>query len=452
MSMRHRRFMAWMLGVVMAFSVIPSILNLLGVDFGLHHTPGGSSTHGLLLLTILLWTGAGLAIFTFLLSFLHYYLYHDEVVPVIGICMLWGGFADMFQTLAADRFIESSNDEPLFIPLTWAIGRSFGIFLLLLSLMLLMVRKRHSFPANSPRFFGLLSLAFGFGAFAIVYLLSNISDLPELVFPNLLISRPWDMLPLCIYVIAGTWVFRKFHLYRMDGLSYGLWVSVIADIAAQIHMAFGSTELFDNHYNLAHFLQLVSYFAPMFGLIQDHVDAHERLDVAAMEREQSERERRMLVALVDNTSEMVALISAQGEIRYCNRFMIQSLAIPPQERSGLPFSKVVHRISDNTSILRNLFERAFQNGHSFGEIELVSRDASRLIPVEYSLFPVISSVANVTMFGLVMRDNTARRQISEDREKHEKTLRSLISQRTAELAQMNRKMQHDLQERKRLEN
>jgi PAS domain S-box-containing protein len=452
-SFRHPlRFNLWLLAMVGLICVVPSLLNLAGVDFGLKadgFSPLGN-VRGLLLHTILLWSATCMAFFTFALAFFHYYVRRDFVTPVIGISILWGGFIDLFQTLAVDRFIQNTADSSLLIPFTWAIGRSFGIFILLLGVMILMVRKYRGNERGNARFFFLLAIAFGLAAFAIMDFLANSSNLPQIVFPDLLISRPWDVIPLFIYALAGLWVFRKFHAARRDSFSFAVWISVIPDIVAQLHMAFGSTELFDNSYNLAHIFKVISYMVPALGLLKDYVDIHHRLDMEVSERERSERDRRMLVALVDNTSEMIGLVGSQGEMSYCNRALVENLGIPLSEREGLPFSKIVNRAT-GSSLLRNLFDRAVQNGHAFGELELVTRDGSRLLPVQFSLFPVASNAFGASIFGIVMHDVTAQREQGEGRERHEQGLRRLISQRTAELALVNDKMRSELEGRKQLE-
>jgi signal transduction histidine kinase len=106
--------------------------------------------------------------------------------------------------------------------------------------------------------------------------------------------------------------------------------------------------------------------------------------------------------------------------------------------------------SESAPILRAMFERVQHQGHTFGEMELITRDGARLVPIEYSLFR-IPSLLKDTLLGLVMRDITANKQSAEDRLRHEQVLRRLISQRTSELAQMNEKMRSELDERKHLE-
>ncbi len=42
-------------------------------------------------------------------------------------------------------------------------------------------------------------------------------------------------------------------------------------------MAFGSSALFDNHFNIAHFLKIIAYLVPLAGLILDYIYTHRQL-------------------------------------------------------------------------------------------------------------------------------------------------------------------------------
>jgi len=450
-SLQSGKFKIWLLLLVGSFCIVPSLLNLMGVDFGLHLNPLSPAFHtqGLLLHTILLWTATCMAFFTFLLAFFHYFVRRDIVTPVIGISLLWGGFFDLFQTLAADRFIQASVDSHELIPFTWAIGRTFGILILILGVMILMMRGYRGRAAGNTRFFILLGLAFGLAAFALMDYVAHSEELPQIIFPDLLISRPWDVMPLFLYALAGLWVFRRFHQARRDHFSFCLWVSVVPDIVAQLHMAFGSVTLFDNSYNLAYVLKVVSYMVPALGLLKDYVDTHRQLDQEMMGHRRSEQDRKVLASLVDSTREMVGLLDAQGKIQYANRALLQNLGLDVESIKNLPLAKLLNR-AESSSVVRNMLERLLTQGHAFGELELVTSDGARLIPAEYHMFSV-GGPESSKVIGVVFYDITAQKQIGEDRERHDQALRKLISRRTAELAQMNESMRKELAERKHLE-
>ena len=53
--------------------------------------------------------------------------------------------------------------------------------------------------------------------------------------------------------------------------SHALVVSAIPEVATQLYMAFGSVALFDNHFNIAHFLKIIAYLVPFTGLALDYL-------------------------------------------------------------------------------------------------------------------------------------------------------------------------------------
>ena len=124
------------------------------------------------------------------------------------------------------------------------------------------------------------AVSFGFGllAYGIIHICATRESLPQTMFPDALITRPWDVLPLILFVLAGIWVYPRFYRQNPSLFSHALVISTIPNIATQVHMAFGSTALFDNHFNIAHFLKIVAYVVPLLGLIFDYIRTHQALE------------------------------------------------------------------------------------------------------------------------------------------------------------------------------
>jgi len=423
--------------------LLPLILNALGFDFGANRS---GIMHGLLVHTVLLWTATCLAFFTFLLAFFHYYVKRDIVMPVMGISLLWGGFIDMFQTLGADRILQSTSAEMQLIPFTWAIGRTFGILTLLLGVMILMVRRYRGSIHGDMRLFILVALAMGLGSFAVMDYLTNTTTLPESIFPDAIISRPWDVFPLFLYALAGLWIFRTFYRDRKDYFSFSIWLSVIPDIVAQLHMAFGSSVLFDNNYILAHVLKVVSYMIPGIGLLKEYLDTHTRLAVETDARRKVENDHRRLAQLVDGTQDMVALLDLQGRFRYVNRSLSAQLGMDWASMPGMYLARIINGVGNEPRV-QAMIERSISYRQDRGEVELSTLDGSRLIPVEYWMFPLGDAE---DLLGVVLRDVTAFKQQTAERLRHERHLQRVISARSAELAAEKAKLRTELAEGERL--
>ncbi len=275
---------------IIGLSITPFIMTLFGIDFGNEPHPfdatilsgqgsqnptetaflhlAGSFTH-----TILEWSAFCIAIFTVCLAFNNYSATHDATMPIIGVALICAGCMDAFHTLAADRLITAVADNRSLIPFTWAICRVFNALILATGVALLLVRKQHRLT-TSLRFVLTISALFGIIAYAIIQYSATHTNLPQTMFPDELITRPWDFGPLLLYLFLGLYLFPLFYRKHPSIFAHALIISAIPDVAVEAHMAFGSTALFDSHFNIAHFLKIVAYIVPLIGLVLDHAHVH----------------------------------------------------------------------------------------------------------------------------------------------------------------------------------
>lgn len=278
---------------VVLICILPFFLNLLGIDFAsskylldlqaaatmtppqlqdqLHLTLAGSFTH-----TILEWSAFCAAIFTATLAFAHFTIKRETTTLVIGLALLCAGIMDAFHTLAADRLIPAATDHYNLIPFTWAICRMGNALLTMIGVSIFLFAKADKWQGNMT-IVGIISLLFGFSAYQIIKITATSHTLPTTIFPDSLITRPWDVVPLGIFMVAGWFIYPKFYQKYPSVFAHSLIVSTLPNAATQIHMAFGSTALFDNHFNIAHFLKIIAYIVPLTGLIIDYINTHNQL-------------------------------------------------------------------------------------------------------------------------------------------------------------------------------
>jgi PAS domain S-box-containing protein len=298
-----------------AICVLPFLLNRFGVDFGtyevpfpveeasqlhphelanaLHHTLAGSFVH-----TMLEWSAFCAAIFTVVLAFTHYNLTGEITTPIIGVALFCSGVMDAFHTLAADRLIEAVAGNDNLIPFTWAICRLFNAAIAIVGVSIFLVKNpRLEREQQGSNVVFLLSISGLFGAIAYgaIYLCATSDSLPQTMFEGTLFARPWDVVPLVLFAIAGIWLYPRFHRRFPSVFSHALILSVVPNIATQAHMAFGSTHLFDNDFNVGHFLKIVAYLVPLIGLILDYARTYQgirqmndALNIEIGERKQAE--------------------------------------------------------------------------------------------------------------------------------------------------------------------
>lgn len=294
----------YLLFAIIIVSILPLVLNLFGINFGNNPVDfpfdrinemstseitdahfsrlSGAITH-----TILEWSAIIVAVITVILAFSINRLKLDRVTPIIGLALFTCGCMDAFHTLAANRLIEATVPNENFIPFTWAISRAFNAIIISVGVIIVMIRKIRY--AKGYANIIVTSSAFGLVAYGVISYTATSTNLPQTMFPDSIITRPWDAIALAIFVISAFFLYPKFHRQQQSFFSAALWISVIPGIATQFHMTFGSSALFDNHFNIAHFLKIIAYLVPLLGLLLDYVRTYRIESIAKAGAEEAEQ-------------------------------------------------------------------------------------------------------------------------------------------------------------------
>jgi len=154
--------------------------------------------------------------------------------------------------------------------------------------------------------------------------------------------------------------------------------------------------------------------------------------------------------LANHCSEWIGLFTSTGIMRYCNTPLQDNLGLVGHTVEPVNLAKLIQH-DDNDLQWFHLVERATLQGFATGEMELITLDKSRLIPVSFTAFPIQTQQGKETLIGIVMSDITVQQQRRDERNRHDESMRRLVSLRTAELAAVNNTMRADLAQRKRLE-
>jgi signal transduction histidine kinase/ActR/RegA family two-component response regulator len=294
-------YLVWWL---VAVCVLPSILSLAGVDFGLaDHAPDLAALarmspleridairyclQGSFLHNLLEWTAVCLAVLTAFMTFVHFNLTKTLVAPMIGVALFWSGCMDAFHTLASDRFFHRVADPDRFIPITWTASRLFDCVVLLAGASILLI------GARNRRWDRILLIGtagvFGIGSYALVFYCANSKSLPQCLFPGRLLARPYDLIPVILYAAVGYPLFRLLNRREGNCFSHALLISILPQSGSELHMALGSSTLYDSHFNVAHFLKIVAYAVPLAGLLLDYVRTYRSQGKLVVELERSSR-------------------------------------------------------------------------------------------------------------------------------------------------------------------
>src|SRR5437868_14732866 len=85
----------------------------------------------------------------------------------------------------------------------------------------------------------------------------------------------------------------KFYERHPSVFSQTLLLSAFPAIATQLYMAFGSEEMYDNNFNIAHFMTAFTYFIPFVGISLNYLQTHrsEQRVIRELSREAGRRRR-----------------------------------------------------------------------------------------------------------------------------------------------------------------
>lgn len=288
---------------VLFLSALPFCLYLLGVD--LEHpwqwfriVQAGSSDlekniiaerdAKLHLHSLLEWTAFCIAFGTVVLSMAHYRITNDITTPIIGTAMFFSGALDALSVLATSGITENlatgANEENIehlnrFIPLTWIISRMFNVCFLIAGLLPFVLKAQSGNQSSKPRkirFIILAGVLYLLMVYSIIHRIALMQwfELPRMIVETPVASvvvRPWDFMPFGFYLLAGVLIFPRFYRQFPSLFSHGLLISIVPHVMAQLHMAFGASDLYNAHFNSALFLKNVAYAVPLSGLVLDYI-------------------------------------------------------------------------------------------------------------------------------------------------------------------------------------
>lgn len=264
----------WLLSIA-GISFASSVSNAIGSGFITDSSPEVllSSARGDFQHAFFEWSAISIALLIAVSCLVHYKVHRISYVAIIGFAFLCAGLIDIFHTLAATRIILANAPSEQFVPFTWAISRFFNSFIIVVAVFASIWLQRKSVKVNSQleqRYLMVISFSLLLFTFVVIRTAISVDQLPRSVYSDFWLARPYDLLPLSIYIVSGTLIW-SWHTQspRRSPVRFALLLSVIPEIFAQAHMAFGSTELFDSHFNIAHFLKVVAYLCIFAGLIID---------------------------------------------------------------------------------------------------------------------------------------------------------------------------------------
>ena len=394
-----------LVAAVIALCVTPALLMGAGVDFGLHVRPLGADSPPLLVLGLLEWSAFCGALFTAVGALAYYLVRHDVVTPIIGVTLLAAGLLDAYHVYATTALVSAGASIDDFVPFAWFLSRLFCAVSLVIGASILVARadsgKGREGGAVVVMAAGLLAVSTGI----VMALSANARVLPQALIPHAILSRPYDLIPLLIFLFGGGFVFPRLTRRYPSVFCRALGVSIIPQAAAQVYMAVGSSALHDGAFHVAYGLKVVAYLVPLSGVLLDYVRVYREEEDVLRGLEQTQqalsRSHEMYRTLARHLPD-TAVFLYEADLRY---LVAEGTVL---ERIGLRSQELEHQLLfdahpvETAALLQKPYRQALDGERGSTELTL----SGRIIQV--STVPVREGEA--VMAGMaVMRDVTEQR-------------------------------------------
>ncbi len=298
----------WVIAFICA---LPLVLHILGVNFGFVN---GQMNLGMIsrliefenqrdlqevlrgryLHTIFVSFSIAIAFLTIILAFIDFRIKGELSTPIVGVALFCSGLFYTFHVLVSTNLVHAPNQQFYLTSFTWFFCRLFHASVLILGVSIFLIRSKslqERIIRNSRKFVFYITVIFVLLTCITILILFKDTNIPRMVFPYRNIARPYDLIPLSLYIVSGFYIFPKFYEKYPSIFSQTLILSMIPAIATQLYMAFGSEELFDNNFNISHFMTAFTYFIPFIGLSLNYLQTHrnERRVILQLNHEAHER-------------------------------------------------------------------------------------------------------------------------------------------------------------------
>ena len=269
--------------VAIVLSSIPTILSLFEINSGfniefldtigredaLFYVLEGATRHIFLEVSVIC-----VAFFIAILALINFRVTKNIVTSIIGSALLFSSCVDVFNLLGTDHLFETMMNDQDLISFTWTISQIFNSMILFVGVVILLVTEKE---CKSIKLIVNVNIFAGIITCVTIYVVASSKNLPAMIYPDVLFVRPFDAIPLVLFVFLGAVLYPRLIKKFPSVFSKALIVSVIPEIAVQIHMVFGIEVIFDNHLNTEHFFKIASYLVLSVGLVMDYAQIHQSL-------------------------------------------------------------------------------------------------------------------------------------------------------------------------------
>ena len=277
-----RRYPKQPVWVVLALVCVPALVMALGGQLGVGAIDpdpvrrAHQVLHGDFLHTGLEWSAVCAGLLSGAMMLIHYRVQRDWVTPVLGFTLIGSGLLDAVHVVAASQMVVTLDSTVDFVPTTWLISRVFCAAGFLAGGTFFLVRPVHAKVRRSVdvqvrgAVGSVLILLIGAGVTLALTFMSSTSLISLEVYPEALISRPHELVPLALFVIVGGIVIPKLREQEPGVFTDAFALCLVPHIAAQLYMALGSPGLYDSGFIAARLLKVLGYLVPISAFVMEY--------------------------------------------------------------------------------------------------------------------------------------------------------------------------------------
>lgn len=364
--------------------------------------------------TLLEWTVVLLALGTAILAFAHFHVRRDAVSMVVSVAAFWVGVLTAFQLLAFHGFSFHVLNLAAFVQFNWTISQSFmAVLLLTTAVFVLWQGNRQDYFRDHHMV--ILGVVISTIAYVLIVWTARAPVLPRMSVPDQLVTRPYDLIPLTLFVVALVVALPLLHRKCKSSFSLALWVSSLPLAMSQFYMAIPSIYTFDAGFTAAQLNKTMAFTLIFGGLVWDYAIVCQREKTLEEKLSVSDQKIRMLF---NNAEEAIIIFDANRRVlswnpRATEIFGETKIEAHDEDVLDMIFPGPADLNDHGRSRLRqrlNDFERHDDEEtlKQLCEAPIQRRDETQLT-VEYSVVPARKDGEEI--FAVFARDITARKQM-----------------------------------------
>ena len=252
------------------------------------------------------WLACVAALFTAAFAALQYTLTRESATLLLGAALFCAAILKVWYIVAGSQWLGRVADPAVVIQSAGMLSRGVETLLLLTGMGLFVAVSSQSFSWKLQALIG-SSLAIGLIGYGVIGWVASGASLPKTVVAEAMVTRPYDLTLLSLFVLCLVIAIAKFSPSQWGVFAQAYLLSLVPQILAQGHLAFGSGSEFDAHFAMASFLKTVAYLVPLGGVAVESVYAAQRFRHEMEERKAAEKRLRIQYGVANSLAGAVSL-------------------------------------------------------------------------------------------------------------------------------------------------